>query len=43
MIRQLGYSSLADVIDKYPGFFWNGVSKYLGEAINLNLTGTGWQ
>jgi hypothetical protein len=44
MNRQLGYSSPADIIDKYPGFFWNGVSKYLGEAVKyLNLTGAGRQ
>jgi hypothetical protein len=34
MNRQLGYSSLADIIDKYPAFFWNSVSMRLdGDSI----------
>jgi hypothetical protein len=28
--RQLGYSSPADLTDKYPAFFWNSVSKHIG-------------
>lgn len=42
--RQLGYSSPADLIEKYPGFFWNSVAMHLGEATNyLNLTARGRQ
>jgi hypothetical protein len=42
--RQLGYSSPADLIDKYPGFFWNSVSTHIGEGIKyLNLTASGRQ
>lgn len=44
MNRQLGYSSPADLIDKYPGFYWNSVSKHLDEGIKyLNLTVSGRQ
>ena len=42
--RQLGYGSPADLIEKYPGFFWNSVAMHLGEATNyLNLTARGRQ
>jgi hypothetical protein len=42
--RQLGYSSPADLIDKYPAFFWNSVSMHLDEGIKfLNLTVSGRQ
>jgi hypothetical protein len=42
--RQLGYSSPADLIEKYPGFFWNSVAMHLGEATTyLNLTARGRQ
>jgi hypothetical protein len=42
--RQFGYLSPADLIDKYPGFFWNSVSMYLGEGIKyLNMTDSGRQ
>lgn len=44
MNRQLGYSSPADLIDKYPAFFWNSVSMHLNEGIKyLNLTVSGRQ
>lgn len=44
MNRQLGYSSPADLIDKYPGFYWNSVSKHLDEGVKyLNLTASGRQ
>jgi hypothetical protein len=37
--RQLGYSSPADLIGKYPNFFWNSVSMYLKEGLKfLNST-----
>ena len=42
--RQLGYTSPADLVDKYPEFFWNKVSPYLQEAIGyLNVTVSGRQ
>ena len=34
MNRQLGYSSPADIIDKYPAFFWNSVSMHLDDGIS---------
>jgi hypothetical protein len=44
MNKQLGYSSPADLVDKYPEFFWNGVSMHLAEGIKyLNLTFSGRQ
>jgi hypothetical protein len=42
--RQLGYESPADLIDKYPQFYWNSVSPYIQDAIRyLNLTSRGQQ
>jgi len=42
--RQLGYSSPADLIEKYPAFYWTSVEKHLGEASTyLNLTARGRQ
>ena len=39
MNRQLGYSSPADIIDKYPAFFWNSVSTHIEDGIKyLNMT-----
>ena len=44
MNRQLGYSSPADLIDKYPAFFWDNVSMHLTEGIKyLNMTVSGRQ
>ena len=44
MNRQLGYSSPADIIDKYPAFFWNSVSMHLDDGIKyLNMTVSGRQ
>src|ERR1019366_2111281 len=44
MNRQLGYSSPADLIDKYPSFFWNSVSMHLNEGIQyLKITVSGLQ
>jgi hypothetical protein len=41
---QLGYSSPADLADKYPRFFWTKVEPYIGSALNyLNLTIEGRQ
>ena len=44
MNRQLGYSSPADIIEKYPEFFWNSVSEHLDDGIKyLNMTTAGRQ
>jgi hypothetical protein len=44
MNRQLGYSSPADIVDKYPTFFWESVSPHLDEGIKyLNMTASGRQ
>ncbi|WP_422001711.1 metal-dependent phosphohydrolase [Reyranella sp.] len=42
--HQLGYTTPADVADRYPAFFWARVEPYLGEAIEaLDMTGEGRQ
>ena len=42
--RQLGYESPADLIDKYPQFYWDNVSPYIQDAIRyLNVTSSGRQ
>jgi len=42
--RQLGYSSPADIIDKYPTFFWNSVSTHIQDGLKyLNMTVSGRQ
>jgi hypothetical protein len=42
--RQLGYTSPADIIEKYPPFFWNCVSMHLDDGIKyLNMTASGRQ
>ena len=44
MNRQLGYSSPADIIDKYPTFYWNCVSPHIEDGIKfLNMTSSGRQ
>ena len=44
MNRQLGYSSPADLTDKYPAFFWNSVASHIGPAMTyLNATVSGQQ
>ena len=43
--RQLGYSTPADLIDKYPTFYWNSVSMHLDEGeklLNLTVAGRQW-
>jgi hypothetical protein len=41
---RLGYSSPADVAERYPRFFWNKVEPYIGDAIlHLELTTEGRQ
>src|ERR1700738_418444 len=42
--RHLEYPPLADLIDKYPSFYWNSVAKHLSAGIKyLNLTTSGRQ
>ena len=42
--KQLGYDSPADLIDKYPSFYWRKVSPYIQDAIRyLSLTSSGRQ
>jgi len=44
MNRQLGYSSPADLVERYPDFYWNSVSPHLKGAIAyLNVTAAGRQ
>lgn len=44
MNRQFGYTTPADLIDRYPSFYWNTVSDHLGGAIKyLNMTVSGRQ
>ena len=41
---KLGYQSPADLVERYPEFFWKSVSPYLGPAIRyLNVTVSGRQ
>jgi hypothetical protein len=42
--RQLGYESPADLVDKYPEFFWANVQPHIGHALRyLELTTQGKQ
>jgi hypothetical protein len=42
--RQLGYESPADLVDKYPQFYWNSISPHIQVAIRyLNVTSSGRQ
>ena len=44
MNRQLGYDSPADLVDKYPQFYWERVSPHIQEALRyLNVTSSGRQ
>jgi len=37
-----GYESPADIVDKYPQFYWNNVSPHIQTAIDyLNVTSSG--
>src|SRR5258708_26299480 len=39
--KQLGYQSPADVVDKYPQFYWNRISPHIQTALGyLNVTST---
>ena len=40
--KRLGYESPADLVDKYPQFYWNKISPYIQAAIRyLNVTSSG--
>jgi hypothetical protein len=42
--RQLGYETPADLVERYPDFYWSSVSPHLTEAIGyLNVTTRGRQ
>jgi hypothetical protein len=42
--RQLGYESPADLVDKYPQFYWNSVAPFVQPAIrHLHVTSNGRQ
>ena len=42
MNKQLGYESPADLVDKYPQFYWNNVSPHIRAAIGyLNVASSG--
>ena len=44
MNRQLGYRSPADIVDRYPQFYWESVSPHIQKAIgDLNRTSSGRQ
>jgi hypothetical protein len=42
--RQLGYETPADLVERFPDFFWGRVSSHLEEAVRfLNVTASGRQ
>jgi hypothetical protein len=42
--RQLGYDSPADIVNRYPQFYWNTVAPHIQTAIRyLNMTSSGRQ
>ena len=42
--RQLGYASPADLVERFPDFYWTSVSPHLEEAVGyLNVTASGRQ
>ena len=44
MNRQLGYRSPADIVERYPQFYWESVSPHIQKAIgDLNRTSSGRQ
>jgi len=44
MNRQLGYESPADIVNRYPQFYWNSVAPHVQTAIRyLNMTSSGRQ
>ena len=45
MAARCGYTSPADMVDKYPSFFWKAVEPYIGEALRyleLTIEGKQW-
>jgi hypothetical protein len=45
MNRQLGYTSPADLIDKYPAFYWNSIAGHVDAAttyLNATVSGQQW-
>jgi hypothetical protein len=45
MAERCGYTSPADMVDKYPAFFWNIVEPYIGDALRyleLTIEGKQW-
>src|SRR5260370_40249461 len=44
MNRQLGYDSPADIVNRYPQFYWNSVAPHIHTEIRyLNMTSSGRQ
>jgi hypothetical protein len=44
MNRQLGYDSPADIVNRYPQFYWNSIAPHVQTAIRyLNMTASGRQ
>ena len=44
MNKQLGYASPADLVDRYPKFYWSRISPHIQSAIRyLNVTSSGRQ
>ncbi|HKM69611.1 MAG TPA: hypothetical protein VJX94_06005 [Stellaceae bacterium] len=42
--EKLGYSSPADMVDRYPQFYWSKVERYIGDALRyLEMTMEGKQ
>jgi len=42
--RQLGYENPADLVDKYPQFYWNSIAPFIQTAIrHLHVTSSGRQ
>jgi hypothetical protein len=40
--RQLGYESPADLVEKYPKFYWDSITPHINTAIRyLNVTSSG--
>jgi len=45
MTEKCGYTSPADMIEKYPAFFWGNVEPYIGPALGyleLTIEGKQW-
>src|SRR3954468_6829239 len=43
--RQLGYGSPADLVERYPEFYWKSVSGHISEAVaylNVTVSGRQW-